>query len=305
MRLALPIALIAAALLLVVLGNSAFPGVMDWAVTQQRAFQNEMAGAVRAIRAGEPGGWAALMLAAGTYGLVHAAGPGHGKYLIGGVGLASGATARRMVTLALVSSLAQALWAVILVYGGFALLQISARHLTGLAEAWLAPASYLAISAIGAVLALRGARRLPPWRREEVDHCSHPPDHVEPHGHTPCASCGHAHGPSPEEAASATSLRAAAGLVASIAIRPCTGAIFLLVIAWQLDIKAAGAAAVLTMGLGTAILTSGVGLSSVLLRGMALFPAGRGTSLAAPVLQIIAGLLILWFSLGMLAATRL
>jgi hypothetical protein len=55
---------------------------MDWAATQQRAFQSEMAAAVRAIKSGAPGGWAALLLAAGAYGVVHAAGPGHGKYLI-------------------------------------------------------------------------------------------------------------------------------------------------------------------------------------------------------------------------------
>jgi len=44
-------ALILAALVLFAVGSILFPGVMDWAATQQRAFQNEMAAAVRAILA--------------------------------------------------------------------------------------------------------------------------------------------------------------------------------------------------------------------------------------------------------------
>jgi len=291
-------ALILAALVLFAVGSILFPGVMDWAATQQRAFQNEMAAAVRAIRSGAPGGWAALLLAAGSYGVVHAAGPGHGKYLIGGVGLASIASAPRMIALAVASSLAQALWAVVLVYGGFSLLQLSAKHLTVLAEQWLAPASYLAIAAVGIILAVRGLRII--MRR-----ISNTPDPAS-HGHV-SDGCGHTHGPDPEQVAALQTFREAAVLVASIAIRPCTGAIFLLVIAWQLDIKAAGFAAAVAMGLGTAILTSTVAISSVALRGMAMFSGGRAGAIgvAAPVLQIIAGVLILWFSVALLSISSI
>lgn len=56
MRIIVPMALILAALVLFAVGSILFPGVMDWAATQQRAFQNEMAAAVRAIRSGAPGG---------------------------------------------------------------------------------------------------------------------------------------------------------------------------------------------------------------------------------------------------------
>lgn len=299
MRIIAPIILILAALLLFGIGSSVFPNVMDWAVTQQRAFQNEMATAVRAIRSGAPGGWAALLLAAGAYGVVHAAGPGHGKFLIGGVGLASAATLSRMVALAVASSLAQALWAVLIVYGGFSLLQLSAQHMTVLAEDWLAPASYMAIGFVGIILAVRGVRVLMRQTASTSDHAEH--------GHDGHHDCGHAHGPSPAQAASLKTFREAVGLVASIAIRPCTGAIFLLVIAWQLDIKVAGFAAVVTMGLGTAILTSAVAVSSVAVRGMTLFSSGQAgvLSVAAPVLQIIAGVVILWFSLGLLSITLL
>jgi len=80
-----------------------------------------------------------------------------------------------------------------------------------------------------------------------------------------------------------------------------------LVIAWQLDIKAAGFAAAVAMGLGTAILTSTVAISSVALRGMAMFSGGRAGAIgvAAPVLQIIAGVLILWFSVALLSISSI
>ncbi|WP_138935485.1 nickel/cobalt transporter [Roseovarius arcticus] len=298
MRLTIPIVLILAAALLFAIGSATFPGVMDWAVTQQRAFQNEMAAAVRAIRSGAPGGWAALLLAAGAYGVVHAAGPGHGKYLIGGVGLGSTVPASRMIVLAVASSLAQAIWAVVLVYGGFSLLQLSANHLTVIAEQWLAPASYLAIAVVGIIVMLRGLRTISRRKTNTPDHAGHV-HHSD--------GCGHAHGPDPEQVASIKTFRESAALVASIAIRPCTGAIFLLVIAWQLDIKAAGFVATIAMGLGTAILTSGVAISSVALRGVAAFSGGRASviGVAAPVLQIIAGVLILWFSLALLSISIL
>jgi ABC-type nickel/cobalt efflux system permease component RcnA len=287
MRVLIPALLIVAAVTLFALGESLFPGVMDWAVTQQRAFQNEMAGAVRAIRSGAPGGWAALLFAAGAYGLVHAAGPGHGKYLIGGVGIATSIPTSKMIALAVSSSLAQALWAVIIVYGGFFVFQLSADRMTVLAEDWLAPASYVAIGTVGAVLIVRGTLSMMQARPASHDHYS----------------CNHAHGPDPDQVAGLTSFRDAAALVASIAIRPCTGAIFLLVIAWQLDIKLAGFVAVVVMGLGTAILTSSVAISSVALRGMALFSGGRagGVAVAASTLQIIAGMLVLWISLTLLS----
>lgn len=287
MRVVVPVLLIMTAAMLFALGASLFPNVMDWAVTQQRAFQNEMAGAVRAIRSGAPGGWAALLLAAGAYGVVHAAGPGHGKYLIGGVGMATSVPASKMVALAVVSSLAQALWAVIIVYGGFFIFQLSADRMTVLAEDWLAPASYLAIGVVGAILVARGARGVMQPKNASHDH----------------TSCNHAHGPDPDQVTDLTSFRDAAALVGSIAIRPCTGAIFLLVIAWQLDIRLAGFAAVAVMGLGTAILTSSVAISSVALRGMALFSSERAGSaaVAASTLQVLAGILVIWISLMLLS----
>ena len=301
MRLAITAFLVAAAAFVIFLSLDT-ASIGAWVIEQQRAFQNQMASAIRALRGGDPGAYAALLAAAGAYGFVHAIGPGHGKYLIGGVGLGTSVPASRLLGLALASSLAQALWAIALVYGGFALLELSARRMTALAENVLAPASYLAIGAIGVVLVWRGVRSLASRARED-----HPHDHA--HAHDPShrdhshAECGcHAHGPSPDEVAKLSSTREALIMVASIAIRPCTGAIFLLVIAWQMDIQLAGAAAVVVMGLGTAGLTSLVALSSIAARQITFASAGGmgAVAVALPTLQVFAGALIVWISLILL-----
>lgn len=269
-----------------------FPALAAWAIEQQRTFQNELAMAVHGLRAGETGAWLALLGAAGAYGFVHAVGPGHGKFLIGGVGLGQAVSANRLLGIALASSLAQAAWAILLVYGGFYVLELSAHRLMTIADTYLAGVSYAAIGAVGVILIWRGIQSFLKSRAASA----HSHDHGDRVHHDECGC--HAHGPSPEDVAGLTSVRDALALILSIAIRPCTGAIFLLVIAWQLDILWAGAAAVVTMGVGTGMLTSIVAISSVFARGLAIASANRlgVMTLAFPSLQILSGLLIIWFS---------
>ena len=269
-----------------------FDGLLAWAIDAQRGFQNQMAGAVRGLKAGEAGAYVALLSAAAAYGFVHALGPGHGKYLVGGVGLGTSISAMRLVGLAVASSIAQSVWAIILVFGGFALVLATARQVTDLTEEFLAPLSYLAIGCVGCVLVWRGVRGHWAARAKATQTHQHGGD-----------SCGcHGHGPTPEEAAKVGSWREAAVLILSIAVRPCTGAVFLLVIAWQMDIKLAGAAAVIVMGLGTAGLTAFVAISSTYARRMTVFASGKmaGAAAAVPAIQMFAGALIVLTSMSLL-----
>ena len=117
--------------------------IQRWAVGEQRTFQNVMAGALRGIQAGNPQAVWTLCSATAAYGFFHALGPGHGKVLIGGASLASGATLKRLSILTFLSSLAQAATAIFLVGGLYFILQIGSADLTDLTETWLAPASYV------------------------------------------------------------------------------------------------------------------------------------------------------------------
>ncbi|WP_299598616.1 hypothetical protein [uncultured Tateyamaria sp.] len=270
-----------AAALLWLFGFGGMADIGQWAAAQQRETQTALAGGLRAVRAGEPGAWFALMGVCAAYGFFHAAGPGHGKLVIGGYGAAEQVTAWRLSWLAVASSLAQALMAVLLVALGAWVLGWGRSELTDAAEKVLAPASYMAIALVGLWLMVRGMRRA----RSVVVHS------IDENGH--CSSCGHAHGPSVDQAASVSSWRDAIAIIGSIAIRPCTGAVFLLILCFGLGIPWAGVAGALVMGLGTASVTVLVALVAVSARESAFSGwSGAGSIRAMGVIEIMAGALI-------------
>ncbi|MBC7181339.1 MAG: hypothetical protein H5U14_14800, partial [Roseovarius sp.] len=239
----------------------------------------------------EPGALAGLMGLCFAYGFFHAAGPGHGKLLIGGYGMAARVSAWRLSFLALASSFAQAAAAVLLVYTGVFVFDLTRQHMTDLAEDIMAPASFAAIALVGLWLAFRGLRR---WRqnRPAPTHDHHHHDHHHDHD-APCASCGHKHGPTMAEAEAVTGWRDAAALIGAVAIRPCTGALFLLILTWRMGLDLAGILGAFAMGLGTASVTLAVAIASVTLREGALARLATGdTARALPLFEIAAGVTI-------------
>ncbi|MFC3085694.1 nickel/cobalt transporter [Tabrizicola soli] len=269
----------------------ALDGPALWLEAAQRATQERLAGAIRALRGGEPGALAAFWGVCLAYGVLHAAGPGHGKLVIGGYGVARRVPVGRLAGLALLSSLAQAAVAVALVYALVAALGLARGAVEGTAEDWLTPMGHAMIAGLGLWLVLRGVRGL------KHDH-GH--DHGHEHEHGP--GCGHAHGPSVAEVERVTGWRDAALLVAGIAIRPCSGALFVLVLTWQLGIAPAGVIGAFVMGLGTALVTVAVALMAVWAREGALAGLGGGrVARVLPLLELtlgtaiaLAALMLLW-----------
>ncbi|MCV2892834.1 nickel/cobalt transporter [Lentibacter sp. XHP0401] len=291
MRIGLLIFALAAVMALVVWlwGMGGAADLSAWASEGQRKVQNAMAGLLRALKGGEPGAFWGLMGLCFAYGFFHAAGPGHGKLIIGGYGAARRVPVLRLSALAVLSSLGQAAAAVLLVYAGVFAFGLTRQAMTGLAEDWLAPASYIAIALVGAWLALRGARKLYSiWKHR--GHAHHDHDH---HTDGSCG-CGHKHGPSADEAAHVHSLRDALLVIGSVAIRPCTGALFLLILTWRLEIDLVGIAGAFVMGFGTASVTVIVAVLSVLMRESAFGAvAESGTALRlSALLELGAGALI-------------
>jgi ABC-type nickel/cobalt efflux system permease component RcnA len=295
--------------------TGALDGLARWLSVAQRAAQEQLAGAIRALRAGEPGALAAFWAVCLGYGVLHAAGPGHGKLLIGGYGVARQVPVGRLAGLALISSLAQAAVAVALVYALVAVLGLARGTVETAAEDWVTPVGHAMIAGLGLWLVWRGIGGL---RRQAADggaaptaaghshhdhhhdHDHHHHDHGGDHVHGP--DCGHAHGPTLEQVEGVRSFRDGAALVAGIALRPCSGALFVLILTWQLGIAMAGVIGAFVMGLGTASVTIAVAVMAVWARkgAFAALPQGR-VAQAIPLVEVTLGGVIAAAALGLLA----
>ncbi|MTH99342.1 nickel/cobalt transporter [Roseibium sp. RKSG952] len=305
-----PVAL-ACGLLLWFWGSGGFDHLAAWAAGEQREFQNQIARSLRAARAEQPEAVATLLTVCFAYGFFHAIGPGHGKVLIGGYGLGRRVAFWRLSAISVLSSLGQAVTAIVLVYAGVLVFQMSRESLVGTTEQVMAPISYGAIAAIGLWLVFRALRSFARRQRNENSHNHHHHHehdhhdhhhHDQHHEHEVCSDCGHRHGPTAEEVAQVGSLREAVVLIAGIAARPCTGALFVLILTWQMGIAMVGIAGAFSMALGTALVTTLVGWTSFGLRGglLASASATRFASVLAPTIELVAGLIIAVIAGGLL-----
>ena len=270
-----------------------------WAAEQQREFQNLIARALRGARAGEAGAVLALLGACFAYGLAHAAGPGHGKVLLGGYGFARKVPMMRLSVIALLASLGQAVTAVAMVYVAIAVLGFGRAQIIDSNDTSFANLSYGLIALIGLWLLWRGARKL--LGRQGPDHHHHH-DHAHEGEGAVCSTCGHAHGPTLEQVDQVGSLREALALVFAIAIRPCTGALFVLVITWQLGLAGLGIAGAFAMAAGTGLVTILVGLAASGLRGgvLAGFTDSPQMARVMAVLEAAAGAAVVLIAGGLL-----
>jgi len=134
-------------------------------------------------------------------------------------------------------------------------------------------------------------------------HHGHSHDHPH-HAHDEsCDHCGHSHGPEPAELAGPGGWRRGLGAVLTVGIRPCSGAILVLVFALAQGMFWAGVAATVVMGLGTAITVATIATIAVSAKGvarrLAAGHAGGGALLMRGVEFGAAGLVLL-FGIGLL-----
>jgi nickel/cobalt exporter len=134
---------------------------------------------------------------------------------------------------------------------------------------------------------------------------AHTHDHDQPHdhGHVHDEHCGHSHGPEPGELAGPGGWRRGFGAIFAVGIRPCSGAILVLVFALAQGLFWAGVAATFVMGLGTAITVATIAVIAVSAKGL----AGRlarsregGGALVMRGMEFGAAGLVLLFGAGLL-----
>jgi len=313
-------------------------GIVGWLLSKQSEFYREMSSTIRAAKSDGSAVWTLLVISF-AYGIFHAAGPGHGKAVISSYLVANQETARRGIVLSFASALMQSLVAVMIVGICAWLLNATARTMCG-AERVIEIVSYALIAAFGARLvwtkgggfirALQAPQPLPAMAlaaaapddrgahrhdhahhahshshadvaRRDHGHDDHGHDHAHDHVHD--EHCGHSHGPVPRELAGPGGWRRGFGTIFAVGLRPCSGAILVLVFALAQGMFWAGITATFVMGLGTAITVATIAVLAVSAKDLARRLSGAsegGGALIMRGLEFGAAGLVLLLGVGLL-----
>lgn len=285
------------------------PGVMTrawyWILAEQQRINRELAAAVREMKTGNVvHGTLLLAFLSFMYGVLHAAGPGHGKAIISSYVLANERTVRRGIMLSFLAAVIQALSAIAVV-GVLAILLNATSLEIRATEAWIETVSWAFVALVGLWLLAGQVGKILDHRRAKLreafthqtgtqggvlhsakhgaDHADHvhaadgsccadhaplavsakavgdvPVRRVEAHHvHSEDGSCcGHAHVPDARDLEGDLSWTKALAIAFSVGIRPCTGAILVLIFALSQGMFLAGVFSAFAMALGTAITVS-------------------------------------------------
>ena len=228
-------------------GGAATSGLAAWILNVQSDFARAMNAAVRAFKTDA---WAGLSLIgiAFVYGVFHAAGPGHGKAIIAAYAVATEKQIKGGVLLALGAALLQAAVAIAIV-GIFAVLFGATAKTMAQAANGVELASFALVALVGAWLLWVKSGALASVLQGGAHHQHHHHDH----GHDEACGCGHSHAPLPPPRATWKSM---AATVIAAGIRPCSGAIVVLVFALSQGVFWLGVLATFGMALGTFLTTA-------------------------------------------------
>lgn len=241
------------------------------------------------------------------YGVLHALGPGHGKVVIATFLATHPSRVRTSIRLTLLASLLQGSVAILLVTVMLVLLKTSSRQLH-LSSFWLEKGSYLLVIGLGVMIGYRALRAL--WlavrpRPAPVFRAFQPP-----HQHDEHCGCGHAHLPTPQQMNGNVSWKTQMLVVVSMGLRPCSGAIMMLLFAKVIGVYGWGILSAAVMALGTALTISAIGLLVQQARSVAqrLAQPGAGagiTRLLIPILALTGSLILIVVGIALWQSARL
>jgi len=218
-----------------------------------------------------------LIVASLIYGLVHAAGPGHGKVLVSSYVMANNQTMSRGILLAFLSAFVQGTVAIVLVGSLVFLFNQSGATIKNYGHS-LAQLSYCLIIALGVYLFISLLRKRLTTSTPALDHAHHDEN----------CGCSHGHMPTSQEVQGDWDLPKIISLVLSVGLRPCTGALYILAFALVKGLFWVGAIAVYAMSLGTAITISLMIMAVVSGRQLALSTSGQNSKAGKLVYDVCA-----------------
>ncbi|WP_312625008.1 nickel/cobalt transporter [Scandinavium sp.] len=249
---------LAAFLLLALAGGvwlwHAWPQILLKSVIWQRELNQQMSGLLQAVAENPRKAGGSLLAFSFVYGVLHALGPGHGKVVITTWLATHPSKLKSSIALTLAASLLQGLVAIGLVTIVLSLLALPARQLH-LSSFWLEKGSYALVGVLGLLLCWRALKKMRQILRKPK-FTAFTPHH---HHHASCG-CGHQHLPDPQQMESGSDWRARLVIVLSMGMRPCSGAIMVLLFSKVIGVFGWGVVSALAMAVGTSITISSLAL---------------------------------------------
>ena len=249
----------------------AWPQVMMKSIVWQREVNQQMSGLLKAVAQNPTKAGGSLLAFSFLYGVLHALGPGHGKIVIATWLATHPSRLKSSIGLTLASSLLQGGVAIALVVVVLSLLRLPARQLH-VSSFWLEKGSYALVGVLGLLLCWRALKKLrallhKPQFRAFTPH----------HEHTANCGCGHQHLPTQAQLQNGDDWRARLMVVLSMGMRPCSGAIMVLLFSKVMGVFGWGMLSALAMAAGTSLTISSLALLVHSFRQLAVKLSGNKT----------------------------
>ncbi|WP_449557100.1 nickel/cobalt transporter [Huaxiibacter chinensis] len=249
----------------------AWPQVMMKSILWQREVNQQMSSLLKAVAADPAKAGGSLLIFSFLYGVLHALGPGHGKIVITTWLATHPSKLKSSIGLTLASSLLQGMVAIVLVVVVLTLLKLPARQLH-LSSFWLEKGSYALVGVLGLLLSWRALKKLRMLMRKPTFK-TFTPHHV----HNAQCGCGHQHLPTQAQLQSGEDWRARLMIILSMGMRPCSGAIMVLLFSKVIGVFSWGVISALAMAAGTSLTITSLALLVHSFRQLAVKLSGNAT----------------------------
>ncbi|WP_058910327.1 nickel/cobalt transporter [Entomohabitans teleogrylli] len=281
--------LLASAILVVIVASRYWSDFIQWCLEQQIVLHRYLVLYLLQLNDHQYSGGAWLLTGAFFYGVLHAIGPGHGKFIVTSwlSTHQESATVARVVPF--LGSLMQGVSAIAFVWVLAVGFNLAAGDLSQ-SRWYVEKASAVLIGLFGAFLLWRACREFLP--RPRLFRALRPL-----HQHGPDCGCGHQHG----VGYNGGNWKTHVGVILAVGARPCSGAIMILLFSNALGIVTWGMAAVLLMAFGTALSIAGLSLAVGHMRNTVsriwLTPSPRALRITLFAVRACGALLLMLFAL--------
>jgi ABC-type nickel/cobalt efflux system permease component RcnA len=281
-----------------------FAHLILWINAEQKRFYLMMTTALKAMREDPWAAWTLVSLSF-LYGILHAAGPGHGKAVISSYMIANETALRRGIFLSFISSILQAISAIILV--GLAWFVLRGTGISmGMTGRYMEIASYVLVILCGVYILIRKFRTKPlvapvipaavavpspVWQGSLSASATQKPtalntsmrlkyqpanakaatfDHEFSGSGANCTACGHSHLADPSTLSGDFNWKTAWAAIIAVGVRPCSGAIIVLTFSMLNGLMLGGILSTFAMAIGTFITVAALATLAVTAKNTAL-----------------------------------